>query len=140
MKDREIEVIAKKENLISVMDMLDSYLNELDFPLPAHMKLGVAVDELYSNVCNYAYEGVDETTPHTITVAIERVENGVKITFTDHGIPYNPLEKEDPDIHVPLAERQVGGLGIFIVKKTMDLVEYKRENNCNIICIYKYTS
>ena len=61
----------------------------------------------------------------------------ISVTFTDQGIPFNPLEKKDPDTTLSAAEREVGGLGIFLVKKTMDGMEYKREGNTNIVTIHK---
>ena len=60
-----------------------------------------------------------------------------EVTFTDKGIPYDPLAKEDPDISLPAEERHIGGLGILMVKKTMDKVIYRRENGCNILNIQK---
>jgi sigma-B regulation protein RsbU (phosphoserine phosphatase) len=53
------------------------------------------------------------------------------LIFTDHGRPFNPLEHEDPDITLPLEEREVGGLGLLIVKKTMDTIRYNREGGAN---------
>ena len=63
--------------------------------------------------------------------------NGMTVTFIDGGVPFDPLQKPDPDVTLSAEERAVGGLGIFMIKKTMDRVEYRRENSMNILTIYK---
>ena len=70
---------------------------------------------------------------------MEVVENplSVIITFIDNGIPYDPLKKEDPDITLSAEERDIGGLGIYMVKKTMDAVSYEYKDGCNILTIKK---
>ena len=65
---------------------------------------------------------------------------GVSIQITDSGIPFNPLEKEDPDVDAPVSERQIGGLGIFLVKKVMDTISYRREGDLNVIYLEKNLS
>jgi anti-sigma regulatory factor (Ser/Thr protein kinase) len=88
------------------------------------------VEEIFVNIAHYAY------TPETGSVTIRMsVQENIVIEFEDSGKPYNPLEKEDPDIKASAEEREVGGLGIFMVKKIMDKVEYRREGNKNILTI-----
>ena len=104
-------------------------------PLKIRMKIDLAIDELIANVANYAYaSGKGEV---TVRFAFDEADRMVSITFIDEGVPYDPLKKRDPDVTLSAAERQIGGLGIFLVKKTMDSMEYKRENDCNILTIYK---
>ena len=62
----------------------------------------------------------------------------VFLTFIDQGVPFDPMQKEDPDITLPASERQIGGLGIYMVKKSMDGVSYRYEDGCNILTIMKY--
>ena len=64
----------------------------------------------------------------------------LRLTFTDTGRPFDPLQADDPDTKVPLSERKIGGLGIFVVKKMMDKVEYRRENDRNILTLTKCIS
>lgn len=83
-------------------------------------KVAVAVDEIYSNICYYSKAG-------EVTVSCEFIGSEARISFTDNGVPYNPLENPEPDLNVEPRERPIGGLGIYIVRKTMDRVTYKYE-------------
>ena len=85
--------------------------------------MDVAIDEIFSNIAHYAY--TPETGPATVRVEVEENPLSVVITFMDHGIPYDPLAEERPDTtKLSASERPIGGLGLFIVKKTMDDVSY----------------
>jgi anti-sigma regulatory factor (Ser/Thr protein kinase) len=91
------------------------------------------VEEAYVNVASYAY------TPGTgpVTLKVEKSASEIRITFLDSGVPFNPLEKEDPDVSLPASERQIGGLGIFMVKKSMDNVQYAYLDGKNILTLTK---
>jgi anti-sigma regulatory factor (Ser/Thr protein kinase) len=93
----------------------------------------IAVDEMVSNIARYAYEGKDGKA----TVRFASDEQGITITLIDSGIPYNPLEKEDPDITLSAEERGIGGYGIFIVKKVMNEITYEYRDNKNILTMKK---
>ncbi len=99
------------------------------------MQVQVAVEEIFVNIARYAYDSDDETV--TIRVEVGGTPTQAIITFIDHGIPYDPLKKEDPNITLSANERQIGGLGIFMVKKTMDDVKYEYSNGKNILTIFK---
>jgi anti-sigma regulatory factor (Ser/Thr protein kinase) len=117
---KELVIEAKLENLDTV----------LDFVAELPTQVTIAVEEIFVNIAHYAY------TPETGSVTIRMsVQENIVIEFEDSGKPYNPLEKEDPDIKASAEEREVGGLGIFMVKKIMDKVEYRREGNKNILTI-----
>ncbi len=131
----EITVEATVENVSKVTDFVNDILERYECPMKAEIQIDVAIDELFSNIANYAYSnGIGDA-----TVKVEIVENplAVIITFVDAGIPYNPLEHEDPDVTLSADEREVGGLGIFIVKRTMDDVLYEYKNGQNILTIKK---
>jgi len=130
---KEITVNASVENLAAVTRFVDEQLELLDASPRAQMQIDVAIDELFSNIAYYAYPG----SFGTAVVRFEEDGETVHITFIDQGIPYNPLEKEDPDIGLPAAERELGGLGIFLVKKTMDQLSYKYEDGRNQTTISK---
>ena len=87
------------------------------------------------NIALYAY--APETGKAAITIDIGKNPKEAVITFRDKGVAFNPLEKEDPDVTQSAEDRQIGGLGIYIVKKTMDSVEYRRENDENVLVIHK---
>jgi len=125
---------AVRENLDQVLTFLDSQLENWDCPMRVQMQLDVAVEELFVNIASYAY--VDKIGIADITIELLPGQV-VQITFRDSGIPYNPLEKPDPDITKPAEEREIGGLGIYIVKKSMDEVLYRYEDGQNILTIRK---
>ena len=99
------------------------------------MQIGVAAEEIFVNIAHYAYA----PQKGCATVRVEVLEDPVSvvITFIDHGIPYDPLEKEDPDINLPAQQRQIGGLGIFMTKQLMDDVAYEYKDGQNILTLKK---
>ena len=130
---KEITVEAKTENIELVTDFVNSMLEEADCPMKRQVQIDVAVDELFGNIAHYAYgEGTGEA-----TVRVEILENppAARLTFIDSGIPYNPLEKEDPDVTLSAAERKIGGLGIFMVTKMASGIEYEYSGNRNILAV-----
>lgn len=119
----------------TVTDFVENELEKLGCPMGATMRIAVAIDEIFSNIVNYAYEG--ETGPVTVTVQPRKGPQGVTLVFEDEGVPYNPLAKQDPDVTLPPEERGIGGLGILIVKKTMDDVSYEYKKGRNVLSLYK---
>ncbi len=131
----ELIVEAKLDNLAQVLQFVDSRLEEEDCPIGMQMKIDVAVEELFVNIACYAYAPASGSA--TIRLEVEENPKTVVITFLDHGIPYDPLAKNDPDVTLPLKDREIGGLGIFMVKKSMDDMVYAYENGQNILTIRK---
>jgi len=99
------------------------------------MQIDIAIDELFGNIAQYAYN--PEVGPATVRVEVQEDPIAVIITFIDNGMPYDPLAKEDPDVTLSAEERGIGGLGIYMVKKTMDDVTYEYKNGQNILKIKK---
>ena len=131
----ELTLEARVDNLEQVLSFVDSHLEAFDCPMKAQMQIDVAVEELYVNIAQYAYNpGVG---PATVRVEVEQDPLSVSITFIDHGVPYDPLKKADPDVTLSAEERQIGGLGIYMVKKSMDGIEYEYKNGQNILKIQK---
>ena len=133
IKDLNIEALP--ENLSQVMEYVDGRLESIDCPLKVQMQIDVALEEIFINIANYAYQ--PETGPATVRVDVLPEPLTVTITFIDHGIPYDPLAKEDPDITLPAEEREIGGLGIFMTKKLMDDVVYEYKDGSNILRLIK---
>ena len=131
--EREITVDAVVENLYTVQEALGPALTALPFSPETRMNLEVAVEEIFLNIANYAYA------PGNGKAVIRAVTDtaGISITFADSGEAFDPLAKPDPDTKLPLQERQIGGLGIYMVKQTMDSVEYARRDGQNILTIRK---
>ena len=130
----ELEVEADTKNLDKVQAFIEQHLDATDCPMKAKMQIGVAAEEVFVNIAHYAYAPGQGN-------AIVRVEvteePAVIITFVDNGIPYDPLAKEDPDVTLSAEEREIGGLGIFITKKTMDDVVYEYKDGQNILKLKK---
>lgn len=131
----ELRVEATKKNLARVMAFANAHLEEAGCSEKTRMEVELALEEIYVNVANYAYApGTGEVSIH---VEIEEDPKTAVITLTDQGTPYNPLEKETPDITLPAEERQIGGLGIFLTKKVMDALEYEYRDGSNILTMKK---
>ena len=127
---KEIVLDAKVDNLSQLLSIIDEELENAGCSMKGQMQIDVAVEEIFVNVASYAYE--DGNGSCTVQVDTDPVNSYVTITFIDEGIPYNPLAKEDPDVTLSADEREIGGLGIFIVKKSMDKTAYERKDNKNI--------
>ncbi len=166
----EITVKALVDNLGTVTDFVDDFLDSCDCPMKVKMQIDIAIDEIFSNICHYAYG--DSAGEATIRVDFEDAEasatdahasnaddpdalasnadatdalaadanarKAVALTFIDEGVPYNPLEKEDPDTTLSAEDRKIGGLGIYMVKKNMDKMEYEYSEGKNILSMKKY--
>ena len=107
---KEITVDAIIENIDMVTEFVDDILDQNDCPVKAKIQMDIAVDEIFSNISFYAYK--DGVGTATVRVEMQDDPRAVCMTFIDGGIPYNPLEKEDPDITLSAEERKIGGLGI----------------------------
>lgn len=133
MKERTFSATAA--NIEAVTDFVNQQLEAVDCPTKAQLQIDIAIDEIFSNITHYAYPsgGGDAT----VGVFVCENPRSVTVTFTDSGVPYNPLEKEDPDITLSAEEREIGGLGIYMVKKSMDDVTYEHKHGKNILSIKK---
>lgn len=131
----EIELEAKNELLSNVQSFVDDHLNAANCTARAKAQVAIAVEEIFTNIANYAYAPEDGT----LTVHVEQEEDprAICIIFADHGKPYNPLAKEDPDITLSASERKIGGLGIFMTKQLMDDVSYSYQDGKNILTLKK---
>ena len=130
---KELTLEANTENLEQVLDFVNGLLEEKKCPMNLVFELDIAVEELFVNIAHYAY--TPRVGEATIQVSFE--EKKAVITLIDGGIPYNPWAKKDPDITLSLEERQIGGLGIYMVKNSMDEVDYSYEDGKNIVTIKK---
>ena len=131
----ELTIEATLENIPTVTAFVDCLLEGLDCPFKAQTQIDVAIDELFSNIAQYAYD--PETGPATVRVEVQEDPMAVIITFSDHGKPYDPLSGKDPDLTLSAEDREPGGLGVFLVKKTMDDVSYEYRDGQNILRIRK---
>lgn len=131
----ELVIEAVPENLEEVLAFLGERLEAANCTRKARMQLEVAVEEIFVNISSYAYN--PDTGKATVRVEVSGDPLGVTITFIDHGVPYDPLAKEDPDVTLSAEERSIGGLGIFLTKQFVDDVVYEYKNGQNILRIKK---
>jgi len=131
----DLTVDALVSNLDQVLAFVDGQLETMDCSMKAQMQIDVAVEEIYVNIANYAY--APETGKAYISVLPDPENASVTIEFRDNGIPFDPLAKADPDVTLSAEERKIGGLGIYMVKKSMDAMEYSRKDGQNILTITK---
>lgn len=132
---KELTIDAVIENVATVTAFVDEQLEQLDCPMKAQMQVDIAIDELFGNIAHYAYN--PETGPATVRVEVTENPLAVVITFIDNGIPYDPLAQSDPDVTLSAEEREIGGLGIYMVKKSMDDISYEYKDGQNILKIKK---
>ena len=132
---KEMTLEAKIENIPRVTAFIDEQLEALDCPMKAQMQIDVAIDELFGNISHYAYApGTGEA---TVGFDFDEEARTVSVVFSDRGVPFDPLVRIDPDISAPAQERAIGGLGIFLVKKTMDSLDYRYADGKNVLTIKK---
>ncbi|MBQ7700621.1 MAG: anti-sigma factor antagonist [Clostridia bacterium] len=131
----ELDIEASTENLQKVIDFVNSRLDATHCPPKTKTQIEIAVEEIYVNIAHYAY--TLNKGRAKIKVETTNDPSSVCITFTDRGIPYDPLKKEDPDITLPADKREIGGLGIFMTKKIMDGLHYEYKNGQNILTMKK---
>ena len=126
---------AKVDALNDVLGFIESTLEELSCPMKTSMAIGVAIEEVFVNVAHYAYE--DGEGDVDFSIGFNEADNSILIRMEDSGVQFDPLAKPDPDITLSVEEREIGGLGIFITKKTMDSLSYSYENGKNILTMIK---
>lgn len=133
---REITVEASMDQIHTVTDFVNRKLTEHGCTERARIQLDVAIDEIFGNIARYAYGS--ETGSATVRVWVEEGSGIIHITFIDQGQPFNPLEKEMPDTTgLKPKERPIGGLGLFMIKRTMDRLTYDYQDGNNILTIEK---
>lgn len=133
-KGRELNLEATVDNLDTVIEFVDGEIEDIGGDMKTQLEIEMAVEELFSNIANYAYK--PRVGVATVRVEVLRDPLSVVITFIDQGKPYDPLAKEDPDLD-QTASQTVGGLGIFMVKKSMDHIAYEYIDGQNVLTIRK---
>ena len=135
---KELTISATVENIETVTNFVNEQLEALECPMKAQVQIDIAIDELFGNIAHYAYN--PEIGQATVRVEVVEEPLSVIITFIDKGVPYDPLKQADPDITLSAEERKIGGLGIYMVKKSMDEIIYEYKDGQNILKIKKKLS
>ena len=126
---------AKTEALNDVLGFVEETLESLDCSMKIQMAVSVAIEEVFVNVAHYAYgDGEGDV---TLGIGFDADSRAMTFRMADQGVPFDPLKMPDPDITLSAEDRDIGGLGIFITKKTMDTVTYAYENGENILTMVK---
>ncbi|MCR5403500.1 MAG: ATP-binding protein [Butyrivibrio sp.] len=133
MKEKVLR--ATTENIEELLEFVAANLEPYSFETKTRKQIYMAVEEIFVNISEYAYQDEEGEIVFQMDTADDPLT--VMFRFTDEGIPFNPLQKEDPDIHKPLREKKPGGLGIFIVKNTMDRTQYDYCDGKNILTFWK---
>ena len=128
--EKIVDVIPENQEILTAF--VEGILAHMEGSTRSQMQINIAIDEIYSNIVKFS-----GATSVTLIVEIRKATSTVKLTFIDNGKPYDPLKNKDPDITLSAEEREIGGLGIFIVKKTMDSVCYRRNGDHNELAITK---
>lgn len=125
-----LEIKPTMESVPQVAAFIEEHMEQMEISLKLMMRLMVVLDEIYSNIVNYS--GAKNA-----CITMQRADTELILGFEDDGKPYNPLEAEEPDITASVEERTIGGLGVFMVKKMMDRVEYEYSDNKNRLALVK---
>lgn len=136
MKHTEVKVTVKNriEDLLRVNALFESFATQHDISGRLRYHLLVSIEEILTNIIKY---GFDEEGVHPIHITFRRVEDQIEMEFEDRGREFNPLEIGEPDLDSPIEDRQLGGLGIHLVKKMVDEAKYRREGDRNILLLRK---
>ena len=132
---KELIIDATVENIKKVTEFVDEQLEKLECPIKAQMQIDIAIDELFGNIAHYAYH--PEVGSAAVRVEVTEKPLAVVITFIDNGTPYDPLAAREPDTTLSAEEREIGGLGIYMVRKSMDDISYEYREGKNILKIKK---
>ncbi len=135
MTKKTMQIEANKENLPQVLEFVEGCLEEADCPMKSMMQISIAVEEVFVNIASYAYS--PEIGDAVINVETDPDSALIRITLEDRGVPYDPLIREDPDVTLSAEERQIGGLGVYMVKQSMDNVTYEFKDGKNILTLEK---
>jgi serine/threonine-protein kinase RsbW len=127
------------DNQIRELSRIEAFLEELadewGLEIPLVFSLNLVLEEALTNIISYGYDDEDK---HAIEIQFKKTGAELNITIIDDGHAYDPTLKEDPDITLSAEERPVGGLGIFLIRKVMDTVAYRREENRNYLMLTKH--
>lgn len=132
---KELTVEANRDNLLQVQSFIDEELEAADCPMATQIAIDIAVEELFVNIASYAYDG--KSGPATVQVSVYEDPASAEITFIDCGKKYDPLAKPDPDVTLAAKDRTKGGLGIFMVKNSMDDMKYEYKDGKNVLTLIK---
>ena len=131
----ELTVPNRLSENARVKEHFNTFSEHYGIPERVRLKMNVVFDELLTNIISYAYH---DDKPHDIEIKMELSADRLKVSMVDDGIPFNPLGIEEPNTELGLEEREIGGLGIHLVRNMMDKVSYRRRIDKNVITVVEY--
>lgn len=134
---RTVTLPAEQDRLGYLLDLVHEELELHDCPIGVQYKLDIAIEELFVNVCSYAYEGMAEQGACRVDYAYSADPHTLTLTMIDWGVPFDPFAREDPVVPTSVEDAPVGGLGILMVKRMCDWVGYLRDGDKNVVTIKK---
>jgi len=136
MASQELDITIKNryEDMSIVEERFSEFAKENDLPDPIRQSMSIVLDEMLNNIISYAYQGEREK---EIEVNFQLSGKRLIVTIKDAGVPFNPFAWEMPDISESIEEREIGGLGIHMVRSLMDEVSYQRQINKNVVTLFK---
>ena len=126
---------ARVDALSEVLSFVELTLEGCECPIKLRTAICVAIEEVFVNVAHYAYG--DGEGDMTLGIGFDKESRTVTFRLSDRGVPFDPLGRPDPDITLSAEEREIGGLGIFIAKKTMDTLDYAYRDGENVLTMIK---
>ncbi|KZX10305.1 ATP-binding protein [Methanobrevibacter curvatus] len=133
----KIVVPGKVEYLSQVQEFINSKLKYYELLPKFQMQLELVIEEIFINIVKYAHMEDSSENKIVIYSLFDEESSVLTIKFVDKGIPFNPLKEEDPDLNADIENRKIGGLGLFLVKKNTDELEYKYKKGKNILTFKK---
>ncbi|MGN0093066.1 MAG: ATP-binding protein [Methanobrevibacter sp.] len=131
----EIIIKADKSNLESILSKIEKSLSNYEISIKSKLQLEIAIEEIFVNISNYAYgDGIGDV---RIEYFIDENPLSINIRFIDEGFEFNPLEVSSPDTSLSAEDRDIGGLGLVLVRKNIDSISYEYKDNQNILTIKK---
>ena len=134
MKTRRLVLPNDIETIPQLNEFIDSVAEEVGLEMSLTMSLNLAIEEAVVNVMEYAYP---EGQTGNVEIEVTADQEWMTFVITDTGIAFDPTMKEDADTTLSAEERPIGGLGIFLVRQLMDVIDYKREGNKNVLTLQK---
>ena len=136
MKNAEVKLTVKNriEDLLRVNSIFESFATQHDIGGKLRYHLLVSIEEILTNIIKY---GFDEQGVHPIHITFRYDSSAIEMEFEDRGREFNPLEVGEPDLDTPIEDRQLGGLGIHLVKNMVDVAQYRRVGDRNILLLRK---
>ncbi len=128
-----LSLVAKRDAFVILKEWLSNIAEEIALSVKVKKQVLIVADEIFTNIALYGYPKTEGDAK--VVMTFDAVTAEMTLTFIDSGVAFNPLDAPEPDVTIPLAERPIGGLGMFMVKKMTDRITYERRDGQNILTL-----